>query len=353
MPKKILFLSLALILVLFAALTSCATKTPAAVQVVKVAPSTLPPPPALGQTLVIDNQLKLIGTNTKGQVKPEIYWSQTLAKATDLTSAMQSGLADMALIRPYGEPGKLPLSAVGEMPGISNDMWALLWAYWDLINQEPILSSEMTKYKMKPIWTIYTQEINIISKDPIRTVADLKGKKVAAGGIAAEILTSLGAVPLSMSPTEQYEGLQRGTADAIAAPIDAMQVFKFFDAGKYVTYLPLGPRLQPFVINTDVWSKLPSSSQKAINNSLSDLINLSYKNMVEDTNGQVLQQMKAAGVQFIDLSASDMAAIQKIRADYADKWAAALDAKGLAASKVLADYRSLAAKYEKKSPYKK
>jgi TRAP-type C4-dicarboxylate transport system substrate-binding protein len=184
MPKKILFLCLALILVLFAVLTSCATSTPAAETkpfILKVAPSTVPPPPALGQTLVLDNQLKNIETLTKGRIKPEIYWSQTLVKATDMTTGIQSGLADMALIRPYGEPGKLPLSSIGEMPGISTDLWSLLWAYWDLVNQEPIKTSEMAKYKMHPIWTVFTQEVILISKTPIRSLADVKGKKIAAG----------------------------------------------------------------------------------------------------------------------------------------------------------------------------
>ena len=355
MLKRILFLCLALVLVLIAVLTGCTKSTPAETQpfVMKVAPSTVPPPPALGQTLVLDNQLKNIATLTKGRIKPEIYWSQTLAKATDMTSAVQTGLADMALIRPYGEPGKLPLSSIGEMPGVSTDMWSLLWAYWDLVNQEPIKTSEMAKYKMRPIWTVFTQEVILITKGPVRTLADVKGKKIAAGGIAAEILKSLGAVPLAMSPTEQYEGLLRGTIDGIAAPPDAMQVFKFYEAGKYITNLYLGPRMQPFVINQDAWDKLPADLQKIITNALPDQINISYKGMFEDTNGPVYKEMAAAGVETIKLSAADLAEVEKIRAAYADKWAADQEAKGLAGKKVLADYRSLVAKYEKKSPYKK
>jgi TRAP-type C4-dicarboxylate transport system substrate-binding protein len=355
MAKRIPFLFLATILVLMAVLAGCTKSSPAETQifVMKVAPSTVPPPPALGQTLVLDNQLKNIETLTKGRIKPEIYWNQTLVKATDMTAGVQSGLTDMALIRPYGEPGKLPLSSIGEMPGISSDLWSLLWAYWDLVNQEPIKTSEMAKYKMRPIWTVFTQEIILISKGPIRTLADVKGKKIAAGGIAAEILKSLGGVPLAMSPTEQYEGLLRGTIDGIASPPDAMQVFKFYEAGKYITNLYMGPRIQPFVINQDAWDKLPSDLQKIITNALPNQINISYKSMIEDTNGPVFKEMAAAGVQIIDLSAADKAEVEKIRSAYADKWAADQESKGLAGKKVLADYRSLVAKYEKKSPYKK
>jgi hypothetical protein len=75
--------------------------------------------------------------------------------------------------------------------------------------------------------------------------------------------------------------------------------------------------------------------------------------MFEDTNGPVFKEMAAAGVQVINLNAADLAEVEKIRSAYADKWAADQEAKGLAGKKVLADYRTLVAKYEKKSPYKK
>jgi TRAP-type transport system periplasmic protein len=332
--------------------TPAASAPAANVITLKYAPSTLQPSPMLGQTLTISTQAKLVETRTSGKIKVDVYWSETLAKASDLSSAINSGLADMTHLRPYGEPGKLPLSTVGEMPGISNDQWALLWAYWDLIRQEP-LSTELAKFKARPVWTLLTQEVQLISKSPIRTLADLKGKKVAAGGIAAEELKSLGAVTLSMSPVEQSQGLLQGTIDGIVAPIDAMYAFKFYESGKYVTNMALGPRLQPVVINQDAWNKLPADVQKVFNDISTDCINLSYTTIIKDTNEAVLKEFANNKVEVIELSATDKAEIRKIQSAYADKWAADQEAKGLSGKKVITDYRALAAKYETTSPYKK
>jgi TRAP-type transport system periplasmic protein len=332
--------------------TSTSSSTAANQIVLKYAPASLQSSPVLGQTLTVTEQFKLIQDRANGKLKVDIYWSQALVKATDLASAISSGLADMTHLRPYSEPGKLTLSTVGEMPGVSDDQWALVWAYWDLINQEPLVS-ELGKFKARPIWTLLTQELQIVSKTPIRTLADLKGKKINAGGIGGEELKLLGATILNMSPVEQSEALLRGTIDAIAAPYDAAYSFKFYESGKYITNISLGPRVQPVVMNQDTWKNLPADMQKVFTDSAADCINISYTSIIKETNDIILKEMKAANVEFIDLNAADKATIRKMQADYGDKWAAAQDAAGLAGTKVLADYRKLVAKYEPLSPYKK
>jgi TRAP-type C4-dicarboxylate transport system substrate-binding protein len=335
--------------------TSVATSTTTTTQInyiLKYAPSTLAASPVIGQTLVVMDQSKLLETRTNGQIKIDIYWSQTLAKATELSAGVASGLIDMTHLRPYGEPGKLPLSCVGEMPGVSSDLWALQYAYFDLVRQEPI-ASELAKFKCKPVYGLMTQEINIISRVPIRSLADLKGKKIASGGIAGEELKQLGATTLAMSPVEQGEGLLRGTIDGISAPIDAMFSFKFHESGKYLTIMNLGPRIQPIVINQDTWNKLPANVQKVYTDSAHDLLDIAYVDIIKNSNDTIWKEFANSKVEIIELNAADIATIQQIQAAYGDKWAADQEAAGLAGKKVLADYRSLAAKYEKTSPYKK
>jgi hypothetical protein len=53
----------------------------------------------------------------------------------------------------------------------------------------------------------------------------------------------------------------------------------------------------------------------------------------------------------VKASQADLDAIKKVQAGQADKWAADTDKKGLAGSKILADYRALVDKYAKKSTF--
>jgi TRAP-type C4-dicarboxylate transport system substrate-binding protein len=327
-----------------------ATKTEVVKPVVLKLTTTAGPPPSMGLTLTQSEIAELFEERTDGRVKIEIYWSETLASGKETVNALQTGIADIAYLRTFAEPGKVPLCTASELPGISNDNWSLLWAYWDLVNQ-PEISAELEQYNLKPICTLLIAEQQLISKEPIRSLADLAGKKVAASGVSAEIIDGLGGVALAMSPSEQYEGLLRGTIDAICAPVDAIQAFRFYEGGKYFTQIQIAPRMHPFVINKDSWNKISAKDQEIITDLLPELHEIAYDTILVDTAGEAIKAMQDAGVEFISFSAADEAEVQKVRAAYADKWAADMEAQGLPGNKVLNDYRTFAAEYEKTSPY--
>lgn len=338
------------------AVTSTATATTTTTATVKpiiirLAPTTTGPPPAMGITLVATEMARILEERTNGRVKFQIYWSETLAKGTELVSAVQSGIADMAYLRTFAEPGKMPLSTVGELPGITTNNWVGCMAYNDLIHQEPILS-EMAKYNMKPYSTFGILYQQVISKQPIRSLAEMKGKKIAASGVAAKVWSELGATVLSMSPTEQYDGLSKGTIDAISVPKDAIKTFKFYEAGKYFVNIYTVPRLHPTVFNQKFWDSLPADIQKIFTDAVPDLIKSAYECQDIQTADAAWKEMQAANVEVIEWSADDLAKINQVTGSYADTWARETDAKGLAGTKLVSDYRVAAAKYETLNPFK-
>jgi TRAP-type transport system periplasmic protein len=321
--------------------------------VIRLAPTTSPPPPAKGLTLSATEMARIIEAKTNGKVKFDIYFSETLAKGSELVSAVQNNIANMAFLRTFAEPGKIPLATISELPGISDDMWAMMSAYVDLMNQEP-LAGELAKYNMKPISSVMIKEQQLISRVPIRSLADLKGKKVGCSGIAAEVVQGLGATAVTIAPPEQYEALLRGTVDALCAPQDAIQAFKFYEAGKYfINNVSIAPRVHPVVMNTDTWKSLPPDVQQAFKDALPDLLKSAYETIAVVTGGEAMKAMLDNKVEMINFSDADLKVVQAARAAYADKWAADTEAKGLPGKKILADFRALAAKYEPLSPYKK
>jgi TRAP-type C4-dicarboxylate transport system substrate-binding protein len=344
-------LCLVLVFISLPAMTGCGEEESAPTQpVVLKLTTTAGPPPSMGLTLTQSEIAELIKERTDGRVEIEIYWSETLASGKETVNALQTGIADIAYLRTFAEPGKVPLCTSSELPGISNDNWSLLWAYWDLMNQPEILA-ELEQYNLKPICALLIAEQEIISRVPIRSLADLAGKKVAASGVSAEIINGLGGVALAMSPSEQYEGLLRGTIDAICAPVDAIQAFRFYEGGKYFTQIQIAPRMHPFVVNKDSWNKISAKDQEIITDLLTELHEIAYNTIMVDTAGEAIRVMQDAGVEFISFSAADEAEVQKVRAAYADKWAADMESQGLPGNKVLNDYRTFAAEYEKTSPY--
>jgi hypothetical protein len=61
--------------------------------------------------------------------------------------------------------------------------------------------------------------------------------------------------------------------------------------------------------------------------------------------------VKDNNLQVFKPSAEDLAALKKVTGGLADAWATDTDKKGLAGTKILADYRALVAKYEKTSTF--
>ena len=312
-----------------------------------MAPINAGPPPAQGMTLVLSQWADDIKNKTGGRVKIDIYWAQTLSPVNQIVNNTSTGVVDIGAVAPAQEPGKLPLSMVAQLPGFGTNYTAQCMAFWDLMNQEP-LASEYSKYNLLPISVNFIPDYHLISNKPINTAADLKGKKIAAAGFIADTLSALGAVPIAMSPNEQYEGMQKGTIDGNAAPYSAISDFKFYEVAKYIENFNFGGRVQPILINKNSWNKLPADIQNIIKGTLPDIIQYNINDIVGQgqplfpLTDKIIQDNK---LQFIQISDADTAAVVKVQSGQADAWATGLDKAGSPGTKLLTDYRTLVNKY--------
>lgn len=114
------------------------------------------------------------------------------------------------------------------------------------------------------IWV--SQPSSIISRTPIRHLADINGKKlrVLAADMQQEMLKRLGASPIAMTLGDVLPAIQQGTIDGavLATTVDA--TMKMYDAAKYITETG-----QPFIFSMAFLSKkwfdgLPTDLQAII-----------------------------------------------------------------------------------------
>jgi TRAP-type C4-dicarboxylate transport system substrate-binding protein len=218
----------------------------------------------------------LIQTRTNGRVKIDIYWAQALAPVNQIVNATSTGIADIGAVAQAQEPGKLPMSMVCQLPGFSTDFKVQCSAFWDLMNQEPLLS-EYTKQNMLPLGVNFVPDYHLISTKQITTAADIKGKKIACAGFIAQTIQAMGGVPIAMSPPEQYEGMQKGTIDGDCAPYSSINDFKFYEVAKYISDFNFGGRIQPIFVNKDSWNKLRADIQKIFIDSIPDFVQFNYE----------------------------------------------------------------------------
>jgi TRAP-type transport system periplasmic protein len=105
-----------------------------------------------------------------------------------------------------------------------------------------------------------------LAKDPIRTFADFKGKKIRVNAtpIEREAMARLGATASPMPLNEVLPALQRNVIDGTRSAISIFVTLKYQDVSKLVT-VTNDTMLVPVATVSKVWlDKLPADLQKAV-----------------------------------------------------------------------------------------
>ena len=111
-------------------------------------------------------------------------------------------------------------------------------------------------------WT--TSAYVLTCREPLKTMADLKGKRVRATGGNAEMLKMAGMVPVGATLVEAVGLLQRGGLDCQHGIVDWVRTFGYGDVAKYIMDYPLGlsgPALGIFM-NRDTWKSFTAEQKK-------------------------------------------------------------------------------------------
>ena len=122
------------------------------------------------------------------------------------------------------------------------------------------------EYKnIKPLALFVMSGSVIHSKKPVKSLADLRGLKVATEArLNAQILERLGGTPVTMVPPEMYQSLQRGVVEGTAIGWQAVGSFKFDE----VTSAHLGEVMSTspayVFMNKESFASLPEKARAAI-----------------------------------------------------------------------------------------
>jgi len=101
-------------------------------------------------------------------------------------------------------------------------------------------------------------------REPVKSLADLKGKRVRATGGYVGLLQLADAVPVAATLVEAVGLLQRGGLDCQFGVYGWLKIFGYADFIKNVTDYPLGMTGPPvgMLLNRDVWNKMTLEQKK-------------------------------------------------------------------------------------------
>jgi TRAP-type C4-dicarboxylate transport system substrate-binding protein len=102
-------------------------------------------------------------------------------------------------------------------------------------------------------------------REPIKSLADFKGKRIRTTGGNVELVQMGGGVPVSATLVETVGLLQRGGLDCQFGVHGWLKTFGYGDFAKHVTDYPLGmtgPAVG-LMLNRDAWNKMTADQKQA------------------------------------------------------------------------------------------
>lgn len=278
-----------------------------------------------------------------GVAKVAFFPPGSVTPFKDWLQATGAGLLDLGFVWHPVLPGKFPQMELFSLPGLSPNQTIASTVYWRMRDQHPELAALFSEQdNVMELATFVAMGSHIHSKEPIRNLADLKGKVIGAQDPAGvKVLESLGASASVMVGSEAYLGLQRGAIDGVLAAWGWVNNFKLNEVADYHLLLNLNPGTYSTVMNRDTWNQLPSSVQAH----LTDLTPSYFFYNTADSAAVATRDVPEANI-FV-LSAGDQSALAAAMQPQYDAWVAKANDLGWDGQALLDETRRLMTLYSR------
>lgn len=297
---------------------------------------------AWGSVHAIQPWIEKVQKESNGAVAIDLYANQSLAKGSQSWHATKKGIADLSWNAMAVYPGMNPLAEVITLPGLPfTDPMQASRALYGIYEQFPSMAE---LYRDNKVLALYTSDtFNLVSVKPIRTLEDLKGKKIrTVAGPLVHTLEALGAIPVVIPMPDVYLALQRGTIDGTLASWEPYNGFRFYEVAKYVvTNAPFGFSFFGIAMNQKAYDHLPSEGRAALDANSGMAGSVWFAEHFSYSSRSVLQQLrdKEVEVETFELPPQELARWIEAGAEPIwEWWVKSAEEKGFADARAILEY---------------
>jgi TRAP-type C4-dicarboxylate transport system substrate-binding protein len=240
------------------------------------------PPTSWTNTMGATPWIKQVEGDVPGAVEIKLYPGGSIATFRTVYDRLLNGVVDVCF-GTFGEIGdQFPRTSVWSLPFEAERSSIAGLAVWRLL-EAGVIAEEYGK--VKPLAVLGFGTTGIHANQPIAKVEDMQGLKIIALSRASgEGVTLSGAAPVTMTPAEIYQSLQRGLAIGVSFTWPGVDTFKIGEVTKYHVNVPFGMGGGYYFMNKDSYAKLPQEARAA----------------VDRRSGRVFAEMMAKAVDTVD-----------------------------------------------------
>jgi TRAP-type C4-dicarboxylate transport system substrate-binding protein len=260
----------------------------------------------------------------------------SLYKWQNSLEAMEIGLAEIGWVGTLWESSKMPLQNITySLPFITDDLAVLLRVINRLHQEIPALREAWGRHNQIFLGGSGVDTYHLLTTFPVKTLDDLRGRKILAPGASSVWLKGTGAVAVDGALSTYYTQLKTGVAEGTLSILTGAYPYRIHEVAPYVTLVGIGAQCTgALTANADSWAELPADLQAVL-----AALGVEYTEQVIATvrarHEIAAANMRKDGAIFSTLGAKEKQRWIAALPDLATQWVERNEARGLPAREML------------------
>ncbi|MDW4497966.1 TRAP transporter substrate-binding protein DctP [Sulfitobacter sp. D35] len=252
---------------------------------------------------------KEVETRTDGAIDVEIYDSATLYTDKEVPQAVGSGAIEAGVASLTRYVGDVPAVDVFYMPFLLNTEDKVRAAVAEGSPVRSALEEAIAETGGEILyWQAYGGAVMLSNGGPIRTPADLEGKKVRVfGKTLGDFVEAAGGAPTLISGSEQYLAYQRGTVDVGMTGVSGVKSRKLWEVMDTITVTNHADIEFVVVVNSEWWNGLDEETRGHIEAAAS-VAQEDVRNRMAEIEADAYAAAKENGMTVVDLTEEELQA---------------------------------------------
>ncbi|PJK27472.1 C4-dicarboxylate TRAP transporter substrate-binding protein [Minwuia thermotolerans] len=243
---------------------------------------------------------------TDGEVTVKLFLGGSLLGPKAASEGIRDGMVDLGYVIVGYHPAEFPHTAfINDMAAIGTNALIVTAATTELI----LTQCEPCREEYKQRGNVYTgtyavPPMVIMSSKMIDSPEDIKGLKIRSAGAAWDnFVKAVGATPVNVPSSEQYEAQSRGVVDASFHVAASLKTYGLWDMTKDVLLVNVGAyrAINTFAFNPDTWAGLTDEQRRIMLEEASDA-NFGIAAGYMATDREALEESKAKGIRVQEIS---------------------------------------------------
>ena len=260
----------------------------------------------------------------------------TLYRFQDTMEAVRDNITDVGYVGTLWEGSTMPLQNVTYFtPFATGDHGLIANAFEQMNESVPAIRQNWSSLNIIPLSSYVTDTYHIWSNFPLRSMDDLRNRRIAAPGTSAGWLSGTGATPVDGALTTYYTDIQTGVIEGALSFYVGILPTRVHEVARYITEVDLGAMyVGGIAANRQRMERWPAPVRAA----LVAAGKISTERHIEDVAGRIAgakQAMAAGGAIISVLPAAERARWIAGLPNLAQTWAST---SGAASREVLTAY---------------